>query len=250
MKLEKIINEQYKDVESVVVETLKKKNNEQVETLLEMYTQWLNITSLGDRMLKKFYEKAHELINEKSSSHSQEDITTFSILLDSFEKENNFAYSGIFLSALINNHYDRTKTEEEYKLILSHIHTPLHRIGMKTNGAHIFVEGNCGEEVANGMSSGTITLDGNCELGAGYFMKGGTIQVKNAGAFFGEDMTGGTLICDDVEELSQQIRGGEIYVLKGTLNVEEMYFTEDQKKNITFYYNGKKIFPEDTSMNP
>ena len=248
MKLEKIIGENYEDIKSNVVETLKKNKDTQVETLLKLYAQWLNNSSSQNRMLKKFYEEAQELLNEKNISYNQEDITNFSIRLSSFEKEKGFAYSGIFLSVLINNHYECTKTKETYTLILSHISVPLHRIGAETNGAHIFVEGNCGEELGYGMISGSITLDGNCDLAAGYFMRGGAICVKNAKTFFGENMTGGILICDDVEEIGIQMRGGELYILKGRLNPEEIDFTEDQKKKITFYYNGKKIFPEEKEI--
>ena len=155
MKLTKTIQEEY---ETVSANEIKKNiiHTTELDKIIFAYKEWLDTIFKNQYTLQGYHDhmctKANNLIlNIKS--YSQEDITSFSCLLENFENqaktnlfrvEMGFTSSGIFLSSLIKNHYERNPTNNSYILLLDHLSKKLDGIGYDTRNTKINVQGSVG----------------------------------------------------------------------------------------------------------
>jgi len=172
----------------------------------------------------------------------KKDLDTFFNELPNYTKKNCFSSTGFFISALINQHYSRTKTTEEYILIAYDLEE-LSFIGSHCNGANIHVYGNVGSSVCEKMQNGTVAIEGNCNHAAGTNMTGGTLSVQNAGNQLGAFMNGGTIIAESAQEdVGLFMYGGTIFISEFYKEISDAYHGGE------IYYKGKKITPNELKI--
>ncbi len=236
MKLTKILNEEYGNVTESELQTEKIAKNVTVEEILQKYLIWRNAInpSAGFSEFQKMYEHSLEIVS--NISYSSEDVPHFCFALkdlkkDSIKKVPNIRL-GFFISALINNHYEKTKTSEKYRIITAFFSGHKNHLGYHTNGAEIeiigdvdnfcgqymqsgsiFIDGNSGVQLGEKASGGTIHLKGNASIHAAHTLNGGRIIIEgNAGQDLAAYMTSGFIsVGGKIERIGKWISGGEIY---------------------------------------
>ena len=176
-----------------------------------------------------YYKNA--LAFAKSIRYSPADVAKFLIMITDdqlrqgeFEKT---AALGLLLSALINNHQERSFT-----VYTNHLEHVPDKFGYR-NVKDVTVHGDLDYEVADEMSEGTITVKGNVGISVGIGMSGGILVIHgnmgdegcgrcmtggkiiingNAGANIGDGMTGGEIhLNGNYVSLSDDIEGGNIF---------------------------------------
>ncbi len=233
MNLTKITQEEYAVVEEKETVDLKINNTNKttVDALLSLCEKWLVDTEklfnrYGNQGSEYMYAGARMRIGKSHLSYTVEDIHTFSIYFSELKTHKLFSACGQFISALINNHYNKTKTKEIYEIVTSHLNQKLNFIGQKNNGANITVLGDVKDHCGLNMKKGTITVQGDCEDLLGVCMKGGRISVENTGIEVGMHMKGGKIeirgICKGLSDL---ILDGLIYH-NGKWNHIEHHFSD------------------------
>ncbi len=107
-------------------------------------------------LIIEYYESIQKSINEKKISYTPSDILYFSLKGNDFSEKKQL---GVFLSTLINFHHEKT-ANKEYFIDLSLYETPLDYVGFSTNGAHIIVNGDAGDNIGERMEKGRIIING------------------------------------------------------------------------------------------
>ncbi len=178
-----------------------------------------------------------EKIEEKEindTPYTLQDIGDFCFTLASSLEKKILAsdqHAGFFMSLLVNNHHNKTKTDEEY--ILPFPTLKLNRLCYKLAGANVRIVGDSGNMTGEAMESGKIIITGNSEnftcahmnkgsvqiLGnckdfTGMSLSGGKLQIQgNCGIETGKYMKGGTIkVNGTIETISESKEGGNIYL--------------------------------------
>ena len=147
------------------------------------------------------------------------DLLLFYSAFLSIEQELAGYEKSIFLTAMMQTDFNRTKTTEEYFFLFSNIR--LSYFGYKLNGPKIHIIGNVGRSLGCEMKSGTIHVFGNTHNFAGQRMKGGSIHItENTDDFLGDNMNGGNIIVDGVtrDYAGANMHKGDILVKTGARN--------------------------------
>ncbi len=207
MKLTTILNEEYTQVTEKIKEEAKIDTviQEKLLSIFEDVKQEKDIFLLDfpegvmDRHV--FYDKTLELFTEelKSVEYSQTDIGSFCFTIPSVEESEQITKpmceASIFLSALINTHYARTKTEETYILPLTEIR--LNTLCYGILGGNIKIIGDVNHYLCENMKAGNVEVFGNAKERAGVYMQGGTLHIYgNTGNALGLSNNSGTIIVE------------------------------------------------------
>ncbi len=198
MNLTKVILEEYVQVKEIEFNSIKQNQEKTVSTLLEVYENWLNEEATmweNETQITpdKSYQRTHELFTKNglttengnlSLIYAEEDITSFCFAIEKYQKPEDqrskfFMRTGLFLSCLINTHFERTHTEKEYTLITEHLEEEIQFLGYENNGANIFIKGNAGLYLGDGMKNGFIRMEGNYHYAVSVRLKGGCIHLQN-----------------------------------------------------------------------
>ncbi len=257
MNLEKILQEEYKDVSNQTRKEIKQvAHSKEVDDIQKVYKYFM-------RTCKKIFDDANDInrttenvkflaTNEnlyflakrltEKLDFEKKDLDTFFSELVNYKKFVSFSSTGFFISALINKNYDRTRMREEYVLIAYDL-DELGYIGSHCNGANIHVYGNVGSQICEKMEKGTVTIEGNAGYCAGCNMKGGTLILQNADNELGAFMNGGTIICKNAgEEVGLFMIRGTIHITEFCKEISESYYGGD------IYYRGEKISPKEMKI--
>ncbi len=215
MKLTDIVNEEYKDIRHDTADSIKMKGSLTNEKITKMYASFLKTIdekNCGIRGLED-YKTARDLLLDEKILYEPEDITLFCFVLQEYQENEYFNASGLFLSALINVHYEQTTFKGEYLLHLGfsdNEDTEIDCLGIKNAGAHIHVVGNVGYFLGEKMERGTIQVDGNASCNLGNLMFGGEVYIKNAGKKVGRLMARGSIFADEIESIDESFKSGKI----------------------------------------
>jgi len=267
MKLTDIIDEEYADTIESSIKKIQVADDNFTSSLMKTYVD----TLLYDETVREtegyvdiddfsrhsdLYTFIFNSINKKNSEmkYSSQDITAFSVYLQSIKKEEYYPLQGIILSALINIHFEKTKTKEEYILINSEEYS-VNRLGSSIDGAKVKIFGYGGNQLGAYMKNGTITVIGNAGYGVGHEMENGTIIVEGNTLYnCGEMMRGGTIkikgnctfsTCFGMQNGKIEILGnaGEktgIFMIGGTLHVQGKIEEIEKNRSGGEIYEGKE----------
>ncbi len=179
------------------------------------------------------YKSAMEAIERVE--YSSKDVKDLSLKLKELEEHKSFSWSGVFLSALINN-----SNEENFEVVTEHVFGEISWLGYD-NKKNILVTGDCGSWTGHKMREGKITVSANTANSTGNKMIGGEILVKGSSGYWtGEEMSGGVIrVKGDVKEYTgRQSVGGKIYVGG---NIGSIY---DDWCYAKIYQKNKKVWPK------
>ena len=153
-----------------------------------LYNLKLNIPEMfHNPVLEENYSNIARLVDRKYSS---EDISRFAHFLRIYDERENFGFSGLFLSSLINNSSDLNIELKEFESS-----EKLDCFAYKNNGKTITVNGNPGSYTGIMMQAGDLTINGETSNYLGQYMSGGNIIVNgNTRDFTGDKMSGGDII--------------------------------------------------------
>ncbi len=216
MKLTDIVQTEYETIENKEIKTPKKAGvNRNVSRLLHCIKTYLSSdTTYSNTLLNGSGEK--RFIKEiQRIDYTAQDITTLCFALETLTDHRLFSSSGWVISALVNEHYSRTKQKESYTLMFEHI-PPLDAICYRLDGASVDIFGGVNDLFAKKMIKGTINLHGSAKDEACSYMMGGSVtiegSIKDSGcknmingnvhikgcakSFLGEDMLQGTIFVD------------------------------------------------------
>ncbi len=205
-------------------------NNPNIDKICEKYEGWLKKTVHFALPADELY-LANALDNFRCNA---KDIKEFSLTLKKYEKLPGFCWSGIFLSALINN-----SKEENFDIILEHLFTNIDYMGYK-NIKNIKITGNVGCWAGDTMQKGLLTISGNTRENAGNNLCGGTIIIEGSTEeYAGSLMRTGKIIIKKKagKYLGVDSKAGEIHVYGKIKNID---LTCEAK----VYYKTKLIWPD------
>ncbi len=155
----------------------------------------------------------------------------------------------LFISALINHHYAKTRTEEKYVLAFPEI--KMKNLCYGLSGGNVRIIGDVSDFVCENMQNGTVEIDGNAGSDAGVYMHGGTLHIhensgntcgcynhggkiivdKNTGTNTGLHMERGIIIVNGTVEMrALEINGGEVWE-RGNLLYPTEFEKEFKKEN-------------------
>ncbi len=205
MNLTKITQEEYEHLEEQKVVSPSKESSA-INKLMNIYKRWeeKNTAFFEDELFVDIpYLSARKML-QKNLFYTSQDITVFSSQLVQSLKEDESIKIGVFVSALINNHYAKTKQKEAYIVITEDSDLKdVQFLCYKNNGATVHIEGDCWSDLCSHMKKGKITITGNAGYCAGTSMKGGTLTAFSALSGLGQFMQGGTIyITGDCEKFS------------------------------------------------
>ncbi len=250
MNLKKIIDEEYKNSKPHKI-TRQKKFKE--KSIIDIHREWLHHVEKDpqyteDHYTEDYYSSALKRIIKSNTDYKPEYLSDHAELMQSLLYDpsiKNIQYSGLFFSALINNHFKKTEQTEEYVLVLPSELPLLNHLGYKNKGANIRIRGNTGNFLCERMKKGTVIVEGNTEHFAGDTMQGGTLYVKKAKMNFADKMRGGVIYADEISYFGHGIEKGEIHVAGGELlNVNDLILDR-----CTLFYKGKQITYPKRKMN-
>ncbi len=221
MKLNDIIDENYEHVSPEEIKQVNNINQGVVSDLLAIfqseYEKDAQIPKNYTRLDLSLYSQFSNALEQATLIYTPEDITTFSVCLHEFETMPILEKAGAMLSALINYHYKKTKTEErvekregegeqkrkeeewekeeeKYLLVTSHLEKRLDYLGWKNDGAHIRIRGDVGDGAGAQMKNGSLIIEGSAKSFLGSSMRDGFIEVfQNAEDMIGYHMHGGEI---------------------------------------------------------
>ncbi len=195
MNLTSITQTEYSNVEEKKIVSTHKETSKYQSKVLEVYKEFLAIHR-ADKDIQPLLKNLQKYIGTTNTSmYSQEDITTFCLQLINFEEDESFFISGLFLSQLVNDHYERTHEEKEYILVTNHLQEKMSYLCRKNNGANIRVKGSAASYFADEMKEGIIILEGDCEHELGMHMKGGLVHVLgNCTVGCGQQLSSGYIL--------------------------------------------------------
>ncbi len=195
MNLEKILEEEYKQITPAEIGKVKTEKTYITDQLLKAFSESLNDSFFTNEFKNKKEYFAYK-IKSFQNIITPEEITNVSLHLSNLQTNPYFSYAGYFLTALIDLHREETNKNVEYKIMTDHLEKNLEGIGYQ-NRSHILIDGNGGGTLGYEMISGKITVVGNCQYNIGFGMKGGKITITgNVGHDIGHHMTGGEIYVD------------------------------------------------------
>ncbi len=206
--------------------------NSVLERLLKKYERWFKKTQ-DISYIENDYRYARRAL--KTVEYTADDVKKFSILLKNYETREWFNWSGLFISALINN-----LEETNVELMLNQLNESINFIGYK-NEKNLTIIGDTKHWTGNFMKKGKIIVKGNTKDSTGEGMKGGMILVEgNVGDDLGHEMYCGKIIVNGNAEIHTglEMNGGELHI-----NGSIKEFHETCKGKI--YQNGKLVWPAD-----
>lgn len=188
-----------------------------IEKLCEAYAQLLVFLKGKGDTPEPFEVYKHTLsLLTSVPPYSSDDVTRFCFSLASFETDENSSYAGLFLSALVNKHYEsytRTSSPEPYVLHLSHLEQACSCLGYSNRGATVRVEGNASWGCCENFITGHFLLRGTALEDICYNMRGGSVYVEGNAGTVGIKMDGGSVyVCGSAENVGQHLSGGEIII--------------------------------------
>ena len=227
MKLADLTQTEYANVEERKVgKTTKGDNYSTLKKVMNAYKLWFFDFVQKERLPPKTenlefwdiaaYHVAWGMITASCKRYSLSDITQTSIAIKEYEQERSFNHSGIFLASLINCHFEKTQTIEEYILVTEQYEKPIDEIGFLNNGANIKIIGNAGDYLGEYMKQGKIIVQGNAERDVGSNMEGGEIHLRNAKEGLGYLQLGGMIFVSENagEDVGEHMYGGEIFLVQ------------------------------------
>ncbi len=221
MKLEKIIQAEYENVIQVDQQTIKVSKN--VENIISIYRKYSSEMFQYPTRLK-MKETFDEKITQELKKYTREDITATSFYFSSSEEKcstDESLHRGIFLTELIQMHYEKIPSSEKYVLFMhskkeypSSINDQITNLCFKLNGPHIQIIGNGGNDICREMENGFVEVD-DVSTYAGRSMNGGTLAIKgNALSYLGCKMQGGYILIEgnSYGTLGYEMKDGSILV--------------------------------------
>ncbi len=255
MKLTETLEKDYENIKANTQQAVYKNTDPAIGRLLSIFEK---IDSESQKkMVNEIYE---DCINGISSEKfTKEIIESLLFAANNGDKKVKSTF-GIFLSSLVNIHYEQTKNEEEYLLFTENISESLERMGYKMNGAQICIIGNAGtylcqymqsgkcivsgntDSLAGGyMSGGSLLLEGNVEASAGIFIEGGSITIKGTvEEYAGHNMYEGRIdiFGETRGEIGKNMKGGVIHTYANKPIISK------EINGGTIYHQDMQIFPE------
>ncbi len=230
MKLDNILETEYKDVMQKDISTISHTDNSSaIKNLFHQFLKEVHFYSnhaltkknlLAKQMIEAF---SHEYEKEDitSCSYRREDITLASVNIMQELKSGINVLNGIFLTNLVQVHYEKNQKKyprrnESYTIITELSDTLLDGFGYQMNGPSVHIQGSVGYYTGYEMINGSIITSGDSFGNLGEHMKGGTIQTQEALMQVGEKMENGTIIVSKhcKGPIGMQMNGGNIIVEK------------------------------------
>ncbi len=248
MNLAKTIEEEYENIQADTLQELQSKSSDKiVSNLLEKCIEFVE-SKRTDGAFSSHGRYFHALDIVRKEEYTAEDILAFSVFLTDLSKSilmYKFSVIGLFCSALISAHYEKTNREknvENKKAQMYHLWTVDHKQKMnelcfKNNGPHVTITGNVGNNFAMWMNDGEIHLHGNAETYAGSAMSGGKIYLESCMRNLGNSMSGGEIIVNHAGESVGSFQWG------GKIEIQKTYKTIETLRNSKgeIYFQGKRI---------
>ncbi len=190
--------------------------------------------------------------------YTQNDITSFVTILAQ-EKDSHYGETrSYFLTEMINTHFEKTKTQEEYFLFFDE--WKIAGFCSELTGATVHIFGDVDRSICYKMYSGKVIVEGNASGAAGMSMINGTLIIQgNASFCLGQDMKGGEIILKGNAKghAAEMMRGGDITIKgnadepicrgmrEGTLKILGNCPAIDSSiEGGTVYHKEKCIYPE------
>ncbi len=214
MKLTQIIEEEYKEISGRKKNIIKKIYSKALKNLLEYYEQVNLLHLLADSFPDEQFQCGLKSLFQKNP-WTREEITEFSYALTSFQEKKYFQLSGVFLTEMVNVHYEKTKTKKTYIIPTIHLDKKLSHLGKELRGAHLHIEGSAGEECGQNMHKGLLVISGDCENYLGHEMWNGAIKVcGNCKDNCGTSMNNGNIeiFGNAKDRVGKYARGGSIII--------------------------------------
>ncbi len=164
---------------------------------------------------KNIWHVVHDIFDRKimketylKRDYTPQDITGLCLKMQDFSKEYGFEYCGIFLTTLIENHFEKTKQKEPYLIITENL-PPVEYLCEGLDGPNVIINGNVGQEFCSQLKNGKIILNGSCGEKVCQDMINGEVYINGSTKkFAGLHMQNGTLI---VEGNTDERCGSETY---------------------------------------
>ncbi len=276
MKLLKIINEEYENIDKTTspqeIEIIAKKYAKEkiIKTFFDVLQDIWKKEDIGHERIEKEdiapYAHFKYSFSDLNLAYTPEDITHFAIALQRYEDSPALFSSGALLSALINYHHKETGYTGEYFLPLFHLNKTISYIGTE-NTANVRVQGDVSINTCTRMKSGRVIIEGNTPGPIGSYMEGGEIVLeksiitdnKNTRGTVGKGMSAGKIIVKgDAEYVGNNMSGGHILVEGDTrknigknmtggiiqVNGTIYYFESCLVKGGEIYNNEERIYPK------
>ena len=204
MKLTEQIENEYGNVDS---QEKKEINRDAInKKIVSVYKDWLTYlqtdTIVKQKGLLEMCPISSTIYSQQIENYSPQDITSLSIQLEQFQKENLFCYSGYFLTTLIMKDYQKTKRKEPYLIITENLDTSINHLCFQLNGPSVFIQGSTGKDTCERMHSGNVIITGNIGENSCNSMKGGIVTVQK----------------DSENSLASHLKGGEIIIYGNVKN--------------------------------
>ncbi len=247
MNLKDIVGTEYSEITNKKTKNIQTVNEEHflLTFFLEKCNSQTENTYHFDENKYDFLKKAIQNTFIKSDvknstiGYIRDDILLFSLLLSKIERDINLnlSHAGLFLSALINSHYKKTKDAKPYTIVTENLQTKIDYLCFKNVGASVEINGSTGSALGYEMSSGNILVKGNCENMAGNGINGGNIRVEHAGMYLGCSMNDGKIYAKSAKGgLGMNMNGGEIHI-------SEKYDERIGAFGGKVYFRDEQIFP-------
>ncbi len=266
MNITKVLQTEYQDVKSTVLDKIDQTNcipSENLEKIITAYEEFFT-SILSDLSFVNDQQVLNKILAPTFTEtlYSLQDITSFCFQLHSYQERKMFQFSGSFLGALILFHYEKTKTTEEYFLVLDNLPNYLHlnahdNISLKINGpiaggfgshssnAKVTINGSCGNNLGNQMYDGTITVNGNVADYLGNQNIGGKLIVNGkAGHHIGRSMIENSAeihLNGTYGGISRDFCAGKIYHNDKLIMCREFDETEDINPKMTYEYIDEEV---------
>ncbi len=206
MKLTQTIEDEYKDVEGKDILQPNNANSKHLSKiseaycfLLKEYEEFQRNPNKLEMSIKKFHDNLINKLYFYAGDYTREDILAFNFSLLDFQSESNFSITGLFLSALVNKHYqqhfnDITDTKTPYFLRTDIFSKRIDYVGCFLNGAHLIIEGSVHHDAGFCMQQGKLEINGNTYNYCGNNMMGGLLVVNgNTSSHLGREMINGII---------------------------------------------------------
>ncbi len=218
MKLIDTIEKEYKEVNSTFVKEVKTEGEDCKLDLVPLYLSYLESREANcgpKRSAESIYRTCLQLIKKSKEDYALKDIHTFSLQYATVLSCTDPTDFGIFISALINKHFEENHTNEEYVVFTDQERSEISFLGMKNNGARIVTMGSSGPFAGSFMENGLLHIQGDTEHKVGFKMIGGKIIVEqNANQYAGSNMFNGEIVIrgNAGDNIGEHIQGGIIRI--------------------------------------
>ncbi len=245
MKLTQTIEEEYRHVESAIKKEVKADCEDCKLDLVPLYQKYLesrNCNTGPRRSAENIYHTCLHFLKKSKEEYAIQDINTFSLQYTTILGCTDHTDFGIFISALINKHFEETRTKKEYTVFINKEKSEISFLGMENEGANIQIVGSTGGFAGFYMKKGFLHISGDAGYKLGYEMSGGKIIVeKNADTEVGTSMKGGQIhIKGDAKDIIGSHMTNGIIKIDGEINA--LVLKNVRKEHAEIYHKGKNIF--------